>query len=93
MHMKKYYTAMYHLKKITNYNNPNGPKVFMIRDSFSIVVASYLAASCSELVMIDTRPNNGNFTGSVINCINSFEPDIVLAFQYSPQVIKLNKTL
>ena len=78
-------------EKITNLNNPNGPKILMIRDSFSIVVAPYLAESCSELVMLDTRPSTGNFTGSIINCINSFQPDIVLAFQSSPQNIKLNK--
>jgi len=51
--------------KITNLNNPNGPKILMIRDSFSSVVAPYLAASCSELVMLDTRPDNGYFTGSM----------------------------
>lgn len=78
-------------EKITNYDNPNGIKILMIRDSFSIVVAPYLAASCSELVMLDTRPNNGYFTGSIINCINKFNPDVVLAIQSSPQSISLNK--
>lgn len=48
-------------EKITNYDNPNGPKVLMIRDSFSNIVAPYLAASCSELIMLDTRANSGNF--------------------------------
>lgn len=78
-------------EKITNYKNPHGPKILMIRDSFSIVVAPYLATSCSELVMLDTRPNNGYFTGSIISCINDFKPDVVLALQCAPQSIKLNK--
>lgn len=78
-------------EKITNLNNKNGPKILMIRDSFSIAVAPYLAFSCSELVLIDTRNTNGNFTGSIINCINQFKPDVVLAIQSSPQSITLNK--
>ena len=78
-------------QKITNLNNPNGPKILMIRDSFSIVVAPYLAESCSELLMLDTRSGNGNFTGSIISCIEEFNPDIVLALQCSPQSITLNK--
>ncbi len=76
---------------ITNYNNPNGPKVFMIRDSYASVVAPYFVASCSELVLIDTRIENGNFTGSIINCINQFNPDIVITCQCDPQKIRLNK--
>ncbi len=78
-------------QKITSLNNPDGPKVLMIRDSFSIVVAPYLAESCSELLMLDTRPDNGYFTGSIISCIEEFNPDIVLALQCSPQSITLNK--
>lgn len=74
-------------EKITNLNNPDGPKIFMIRDSFAIVVAPYLAASCSELVMVDTR----YFTGSIVNCLNKFAPDIVLSLQCGPQSITLNK--
>ena len=58
-------------EKITNLNNENGSKILMIRDSFSIAVAPYLAESCSELVLLDVRPTNGNFTGSIINVINT----------------------
>ncbi len=78
-------------QKITNLNNPAGPKILMIRDSFSIVVAPYLASACSELVMLDTRPDNGYFTGSIIECINQSNPDIVLSLQCNPQEIKINK--
>lgn len=77
--------------KITNYNNPDGPKVLVIRDSFFSVVAPYFASSCSELVLIDTRPENGNFSGSIVNVIDTFDPDIVVSFLGYPQAIRLNK--
>ena len=77
--------------KITNLNHPEGIKVLMLKDSFAIAVAPYLAELCSELVMLDVRSDNGNFTGSIISCINEFEPDIVLTCQFRPHVIKLNQ--
>lgn len=77
--------------KITNMNNPDGPKILLIRDSYACAVAPYLASSCSELVLIDTRSNCGNFTGSIIEVINQFGPDAVFAFQHYPQKIILNK--
>lgn len=66
------------LVKIINKNNINGPKILMIRDSFSLAVAPYLSMSCSELDLIDTRQTNGNFTGSVRTYIEKNKPDIVL---------------
>lgn len=76
---------------IRNNLNPSGPKVVMIRDSYASVVAPYFAFSCSELILIDTRISNGNFTGSIVNCINQVKPDIVVCLQCEPQEIKLNK--
>ena len=77
--------------KISNYNNPNGPKILMIRDSFAVCVAPYLAESCSELVLIDTRVSYGVFSGSIISCIKDFKPNVVLALLNVPQAIVLNK--
>lgn len=77
--------------KITNLKNENGPKVLVIRDSYTSILAPYLSIMCSELVLIDTREDNGNFNGSVVTCINEFEPDAVIAIQCSPQSFKLNK--
>ena len=71
--------------KITNLLNTDGPKILMIRDSFSSAAAPYLALSCSELVLLDTR----YFTGSVINCIDTFKPDVVMALQGAPQFFLL----
>lgn len=73
------------LVQITNNNNENGPKVLMIRDSFSIAVAPYMAIGCSELDLIDTRPANGNFTGSVRNYIAQMQPDIVIMLVNYPE--------
>ena len=77
--------------KISNYKNPNGPRILMIRDSFAACVAPYLAESCSELILIDTRVSYGVFSGSIISCINDFKPDVVLALLNVPQAIILNK--
>jgi hypothetical protein len=72
------------LVQITNYNNEKAPKVFMIRDSFSVAVAPYMALGCSELDLIDIRPTNGNFTGSVRTYIKEMQPDIVIMLVSSP---------
>ena len=77
--------------RIQNMANPNGPKILMIRDSFSLAVAPYLALSCSEMILLDVRSARGNFTGSIINCINQFKPDVVIALESLPHSIKLNK--
>ena len=73
--------------KITNLLNTDGPKILMMRDSFSIAAAPYLALSCSELVLLDTR----YFTGSVINCIDSFKPDVVMTLQSYALYLLINK--
>lgn len=73
--------------KITNLLNTDGPKILMIRDSFSSAAVPYLTLSCSELVLLDTR----YFTGSVINCIDSFKPDLVMTLQSFPQYFLINK--
>ena len=79
------------LIEISNLKNTDEPKILMIRDSFSIGVAPYLALSCSNLALIDTRADQGNFTGSIINYIDNYEPDIVIVLQSIPQDLKLNK--
>jgi hypothetical protein len=56
----------------------------MIRDSFSVAVAPYMALGCSELDLIDIRPTNGNFTGSVRTYIKEMQPDIVIMLVSSP---------
>jgi hypothetical protein len=66
------------LVQITNNGNEEGPRVLMIRDSFSIAVSLYMSLGCSELDLIDTRSGKGNFTGSVRTYIEQMQPDIVI---------------
>lgn len=79
------------LIEIKNLNKTEGLKVLIIRDSFCIGVTPYLALSCKELSLIDTRVNQGNFNGSIINYIDKYQPDVVIALQSFPQSLKLNK--
>lgn len=65
-------------------HNSNGPKVLMIRDSFSLAVAPYMALSCSEIYLVDVRKTNGNFFGSVRTLINDIRPDVVLVLYCQP---------
>ncbi len=43
------------LTKIENSLNENGPKILMIKDSFTNVLSVYFAGECSELHLIDPR--------------------------------------
>ena len=64
----------YPLATITNHNNPDGPRVVMLRDSFACALTPFLALSCSELVTIDLR----YFEGDLLDTIGSYDPDLVL---------------
>lgn len=72
------------LIQITNLNNPDGPKILMVRDSYSIVATPYIALNCSELDLIDARRSNGNFNGSIRTYIKEMKPDIVMLFLSTP---------
>lgn len=76
---------------IENLNNQNGPHIVMIRDSYGIAVAPFLALSCSRLDLIDTRDNNGNFNGSILNYLKTEKPDIVIVLEKTVYEINLNK--
>ena len=59
---------------MVNHNNPKGPKVVLLRESFSCALAPFLALSCSELTTIDLR----YFSGDLMDTIRELEPDLVL---------------
>lgn len=69
----------YATARITNHENPDGPKVVLIRESFSNVLAPFLALSCSELVTVDLR----YFTGDLVGSIEQEDPDLVMALYTS----------
>lgn len=72
------------LVQIKNNQKPDGPRILMIRDSFASGVAPFLALNCSELDLLDVRPGNGNFNGSVRTYIERMKPDIVLMLASTP---------
>lgn len=64
----------YGMATMVNHNNPDGPKVVLIRESFSCTMAPFLSLSCSELTTIDLR----HFTGDLMETMEELEPDLVL---------------
>ena len=73
------------IMKITNHNKPDGLKVVMIRDSFSLAVAPYLANVLGELHLIDMRERLGGYTGSVRAYIEEVNPDLVCMMYMAPE--------
>ena len=59
---------------ITNEKNPDGPKIVLIRDSFSCALAPFLALQCSELTTIDLR----YYQGDLLSELEEENPDLVL---------------
>lgn len=64
----------YPLATITNHNNPDGPRVLLLRESYSCVVAPFLALSCSELTTVDLR----YFSGDLVETVAELRPDLLL---------------
>ena len=73
----------FRLQIMKNNNNPNGEKMVLIRDSFSCVVAPFLALQTSELHIIDDR--DGDYpSGEKVNIeeyIKEIKPDYVVAIK------------
>lgn len=63
----------YNLARMTNHFNPDGPRILLIRDSYSCVLAPFLALNCSEVVTIDLR----YFKENVLDYIEWLDPDLV----------------
>ena len=64
----------YGVATMTNRNNPDGPRIVLLRESFSCALAPFLALSCSELTTIDLR----QFQGDLLDTIEGLEPDLVM---------------
>ncbi len=59
---------------MTNTLNPDGPKILLIRESFSCALAPFLALSCSQLVTVDMR----NLDRPLQDVIEETGPDLVI---------------
>lgn len=77
----------YPFARITNYYNPQGPKVMLIRDSFSCAITPYLALACSELATVDPR----YFNGDLLSYIDWVKPDVVVVL-YSSGMVRQEDT-
>lgn len=73
----------YGFTRITNYYNPQGPRVLLVRDSFACALTPYLAYSCSELAIVDPRYFQGNF----LSYVDLVHPDVVLVM-YTPGTLR-----
>ena len=68
---------------IRNELNPDGKKVLMIKDSFAMPYACFMAPCTYETVMIDMR--YFPMSRKIADYINEYDPDVVL-FLYNPEV-------
>lgn len=73
----------YGFTRVTNYYNPQGPKVLLARDSFACAITPYLAYSCSELFILDPR----YFQGDFLQYVDWVDPDVVLVM-YAPGTLR-----
>ncbi|HYE12485.1 MAG TPA: hypothetical protein VEF53_20145 [Patescibacteria group bacterium] len=83
---KVYTGANYPLNIIYNKNSDNKKKILLVRDSFSRVVAPFLAMACEELHIIDPR----HFSEMKLErYVEQVEPDIVI-YLYNPSILIKN---
>ena len=61
------------ISTIVNENDPDGPTVVLLRESFSCALAPFLALSCGKLVTIDLR----YFEGDLPSTLAQLQPDLV----------------
>lgn len=64
----------YSFARITNYYNPQGPKIMLVRDSFACALTPYLAYACSEVTTLDPRYFHADF----LHYVDWVDPDLVL---------------
>lgn len=63
---------------VLNKNNPNGPKVLFVKDSFTVPLAAFLSTVCSDVYLVDPR----YYTGNIPDYINSVKTDFVFLSFY-----------
>ncbi|MPN14418.1 hypothetical protein SDC9_161745 [bioreactor metagenome] len=62
--------------RITNYQNPDGPRIFLLRDSYGCAMTPFLSLACGELITFDLR-----YFGEkdrLMNYVDWLKPDIVI---------------
>ena len=64
----------YNLARMTNHLNPDGPRVLLVRDSYSCILAPFLALDCSELITVDLR----YFKENLMDYMDWLDQDVVV---------------
>lgn len=72
----------YPISYLTNFYNPEGPRILLIRDSFAGAMTPYLATVSSQLTTIDPR----YFSGDLMGYVDWLRPDVVLVLYSSGMV-------
>lgn len=67
--------------QVTNYYNPSGAKVLILRDSFACAITPYFAYACSQVTTVDLR----YYSGDLLSYMGWVNPDVVIVL-YSPSV-------
>ncbi len=75
----------YSFARMKNLQNPDGPKIVLLRDSFACPFAPFMALGCGEVITIDLR----YFRDDLMNYIKWVEADMVVML-YSPGSIRLD---
>lgn len=65
--------------QLTNYYNPQGPRILVIRDSYACAMTPYLSLISSQLTTIDPR----TFSGDLLSYVDWLRPDVVLVLYSS----------
>lgn len=76
----------YPLARMKNNQNPDGPRILLIRDSFSCALAPFLALNCGELMTMDMR----YFKDDLPAYLDWLRPDLVLVM-YSASTTRLDE--
>lgn len=63
---------------VTNKNNPGGPKILFVKDSYIVPVAAFLSTVCSDVYLVDPR----YYKGSIPDFVNSVNTDFVFMSFY-----------
>jgi len=66
---------------VTNKDNPNGPKILFVKDSFSVPLAAFLSTVCSDVYLVDPR----YYDKDIPEYVNSIDNLDVVIMSFGPQ--------
>lgn len=62
------------MARIRNLDNPDGPRILLLRDSYACAATPFLALGCSELITVDLR----YFHDDLMSYVDWLKPDLVM---------------